>query len=458
MIKSQKLDKSFEVLEWIFKIGILLYALFSFNSYFYGKRIISLIMWPTLLIGMIIILYKLLNYKIYKTMPGLIFIVLFIISYILSMLVNIKYGFKEGIIKLVFLLMYFFVLFLNKENISREKMKKEINVLGGIFEIYMAVCVCISFFFMFIGYTSVRTIKDGWDIGIGFLWGRLWGIFTEPNYASVCACVAIILCLYFFNMTKNKLWKIVYICNIILQVCYIAFTDSRTGKVSLAVAVTVFVFNALNYKRLHSAKLKKVKIYQIILILALVCVVTYKIPGWITASYNSYMTDFDAQEPQKRVDRGYDLKEDPSNRRFDIWKSGIEIFEKTPVVGTSFTNILAFTKENVKDSYMLNNSMNKNFSSIHNEVLNVMVSQGIIGLLILLGFIVYALNSYVKYYFKENNDEEQIFDNMTVSCLAGVFAQSMFLTGMFYSNSPAVICFWLFFGWFMINMKTKKEQ
>ena len=94
-------------------------------------------------------------------------------------------------IKFVFLLFFFFILFTKDEKISADTMKRETRIMGWYLEVYMFVCALISFGFMVAGYTTVRTIEDGWDIGIGFLWGRLWGVFTEPNYASVFATVCI---------------------------------------------------------------------------------------------------------------------------------------------------------------------------------------------------------------------------------------------------------------------------
>lgn len=457
MNKLYKCNKWLKVAEWIFRILFFLYTVLSFNSLFYGQKIISFVLWPSVLIGFIVLLGRAVLYKRYIKMPGLIFLALFLVSFAVSSVVNIRYGYTENIIKFIFLLFFFFIFFTKEESITLSTMKKEARIMGWFLEIYMFVAALISFGFMFAGYTTVRTIENGWDIGIGFLWGRLWGIFTEPNYASVFSSVCIAMAVYFFKTSKIKGIKVFAIVNIIVQLFYIAFTDSRTGQVVFGVTVAILVFNYLNYRRIHKLGKRPLKIWGLILVSAATFLVCFSAPTVITDTYNQCISIFDPQDSGKSVDRGYDLTADPTNRRFDIWKSGLEVFSSTPLVGTSYSNILPYTLDNFEDTYLINNSAEKNFSSIHNEILNVLVGQGIFGILILLSFIGYVAHYYIKYYFKEMTEEQEWFNNMLVSCLAGITAGAMTLTGMFYSNAPTVILFWMFLGYFLVNMKRKKE-
>lgn len=454
-IENTNYNKIRYVLEWIFKIGFLAYALLSFNSLCYGRVIISLVLWPTLLVGGFVLVMRVMKYKNYIKMPGLLFLALFLVSHIISAVANIRYGYKEGIIKFIFLTFYFLILFTKEQSVSLEDMKKEVKILGAFLEIYMFLCVALSFGFMICKYTQVRTIQDGWDIGIGFLWGRLWGVFTEPNYAAICACVTIVLAVYFIQSAKKKAIKAFLVINSILQLLYIAFTDSRTGRVGLGITVFIWVFNKLNYNRLHKAEKRKSELCIIICVSIFAFVVGASVPKWITNTYNMWQASH--QEVAAEVNRGYDLTEDPSNRRFDIWKSGIEVFSTTPIVGTSYTNILPYTLEHCEGTYLINNSAEKRFSSIHNEFLNVLVGQGIIGFIILVGFVIYSIRYYVKFYFRMT-EEEQHFGNMLIASIAGISAGAMFLTGMFYSNSPSAILFWIFLGDFLVIARRIKER
>ena len=55
-------------------------------------------------------------------------------------------------------------------------------------------------------------------------------------------------------------------------------------------------------------------------------------------------------------------------------------------------------------------------------------------------------------------EEEQHFGNMLIASIAGISAGAMFLTGMFYSNSPSAILFWIFLGDFLVIARRIKER
>ena len=136
---EKKLLKIEYYFEWVFKVGLLVYALLSFNSLCYGKSIISLVLWPVILLGGILLLIKLRYWKEWIRTPSIILLGLFLVSYIISMVVNIEYGYKEGIIKLVFLVFYFFILYTKRNGTTKEYIEREIKVLGGILSLYKHV-------------------------------------------------------------------------------------------------------------------------------------------------------------------------------------------------------------------------------------------------------------------------------------------------------------------------------
>ena len=47
------------------------------------------------------------------------------------------------------------------------------------------------------------------------------------------ATIAILISIYYFTQTEKNGFKVAHILNIILQASYIAFSDSRTGKICL---------------------------------------------------------------------------------------------------------------------------------------------------------------------------------------------------------------------------------
>ena len=66
---------------------------------------------------------------------------------------------------------------------------------------------------------------------------------------------------------------------------------------------------------------------------------------------------------------------DVSNRRRDIWKSAIEVFASSPVVGVGHNTLLPYVRAEQPKSYLINND-HMEFTSMHNTFLDVLVAQG----------------------------------------------------------------------------------
>ena len=65
-------NKVFEKLEFIFKILFLLYTMIGYNGFLFGNKIISVVMWPMLLLGVIVVIWKGIHIKEYIHIPGFI--------------------------------------------------------------------------------------------------------------------------------------------------------------------------------------------------------------------------------------------------------------------------------------------------------------------------------------------------------------------------------------------------
>lgn len=86
--------------------------------------------------------------------------------------------------------------------------------------------------------------------------------------------------------------------------------------------------------------------------------------------------------------REQDITEDYSNGRLSIWKDGLEIVASSPIIGVGFRNIVPYTLEHFPDNYLVNNEQEGQYDSLHNLELDILVSQGIVGILIFLALFV----------------------------------------------------------------------
>ena len=150
------------------------------------------------------------------------------------------------------------------------------------------------------------------------------------------------------------------------------------------------------------------------------------------------------------------LTEDISNRRFDIWKSGLEIFKDTWFFGISFGNVVPYALENVSETYIVSNDFAV-FDAFHNTVVDVFVAQGILGVLIIGYFGVTTLISIIKYKLKENDIEDERTVNVLFSICILIAVSAMFLSHIFYVNVPTTCTFWMILGYLIVIIEKSKK-
>lgn len=450
-------------IELIFKLLFLVYTMLSFNNVFYGSSIISVVLWPTAFLGALLLLWRLTQYKNFYRMPALGAMIAFLLSFSLSMLLNHQYGFKDNFIVLIYLVFYFLMFYLTDDRRSKEDTKKEFLFFAWVIVIYMAVCTIAGLVEMFMGYSHIYTTgTDDYEVIAGFMWGRLWGVFLDPNVAGILCIFSCFYSVYLIRYYRKKLpLQILLGINIAIQVVYIAFTDSRTALVSTlgGVAACLFVYQ-LYHKPLKFSKVALNVVISLVVATAIAILPTIVLKGYNELaeqlSNNQNSTSDNSSLPA--IERNYSLDGDVSNRRFEIWGSGFEIFKEEPIFGTSYYGIRPYAEDHLPDTYIINNSQT-DFRNLHNEVVNIAVSQGVIGLAALAWMCI----SILVYFFRRIRKIRQE-DIGVVSILMGALVTAvcsvMFLSaGMFYFNAPGTPMFWLMLGYLMhIVRKSSQEE
>ena len=140
------------------------------------------------------------------------------------------------------------------------------------------------------------------------------------------------------------------------------------------------------------------------------------------------------------------VESDPSNRRFDIWKSAVDIFKSSPIYGVSRGNLLKYVEAELPTSYLITND-HIHFSSMHNVFFEILASQGILGIVPFLAFallIVIHLFRNRKLLFE--SEEFSAFAAI-LACMVAVCTASMFIIEIVYVVSPASSVFWIGLGY-----------
>lgn len=475
----------------IFVSLFFLYAVLGSNNLTYGKGIITPVMLLSLILGAGLIIYRLCHVRAYSKMTGFIPCILMLASISISTLANYRYSLKENIVFCIYWSFFFFLLYFVSDSATPEKAGSNAEYIGTLFVIYITAAVGVSFYMLFAGTAENITTSDGnYDFYRGFAIGRLWGIFINPNNSAVSAAMTIILLLYFFKKYKNVLWKILSVLDMAMLIFFIALTDSRTGAVSLGLAVFFYTLTTLLFKRHEKQGNPAIAGLCILLVLSLAAgFFGYAIPRKTKDLYNranAYIVGerqrkFEESERQKFleegfspeeidriieeklenedfglniIERGYDIKTDVSNRRIDAWKSATEIFLSSPkvfVLGTSFGGFTQYAIDNLPQTYIVNNDYGL-FTTLDNEVFNIMDAQGIFGLVCLVILVADILIVLFKNLLKVKDEYRHIVAALTGICF-GLAGAAMFSSVMFYHFSQNSILFWVGLGSLMYIVK-----
>lgn len=461
---------------FIFKIVYFALVLISFNTIALDVPYLkTILVGASVALGGIVLLYRLINFKRFMKMKYIWLLFAFLVSYVISLLFNLKYGFIDPIQALVWMTFQYFILFLKDPAQPREKAQKEFRIISWLFCIYMFCCSVLSILMLVFNYSAFDYERNPIKRA-GFIWGRLWGVFTDPNHGAVLAIAAIFLGIYLVKCYKKSVFaKVLCGVNIFFQILYIAFSDSRTGLICLMAGGTVYAYMRISGM---SALQRKKFMCQTVSCIAALCTlcVLFIIPKGVKYSYNeivrlastsSVEKPGPSQTPSEEkpsadrvVGREQDLESDISNRRFDLWKSGLEVYRMKPIFGVSIFNMIPFAQQHLPNTYIINNEAGL-FDNVHNAFLNVLIGQGLVGFVILMIFAALSVILVLKGFFKENGvvpARESSKNALLISSLVAL-AVSMLVQGdIIYLNSGPAFLFWYILGFLIVHFSGKESE
>lgn len=401
---------------------------------------------------------------------------LFIVSYVISSISTMRYGIGGNIKCIIWLVLQMLFLYIY---FPRNKKDAFVTLkwLGILTVIYLAFISTVSLDMLVKKTWRFRQGAEGVVQFYGFWYGRLYGLFNDANHGGVINVIGVMIAFALALKTKKILSKVFYAYAILVMTLYIYFTDSRTALVSMIVGIATFII-VYYISTIKSVK-DVIKPILLIVVMSVAILTSQKmtqkvypqvhsvINNWIynmnnqtesnnQNTNNNTQTNENNFETEINVGRGEEvLSKDISNRRFEIWGSGIEIFKTSPVVGISYKNVVPYAKEVLPQTYLINNDY-KVFDSFHNTFVDVMVAQGVIGTALFL--ILMLVN--VIYVFK--NIIFMTTDRVVLGTLLGIVAivlvSSMFISNVLYVNSVESYYFWGalgFLNYFISSDKVK---
>lgn len=448
-----------------FKIVYLLNMLVAFTAFWNGTKWFYYSNYILILGAAFGAVYLLIQWKSCMKAGNVWLITLFLISYLFSSVMTIRFGIGDNLKELIWMFLPMGFLYMSAFLLTQKERELELGILGGIYILYCTVLNVLSVSMVWWGRNYLIGNADGTTRVVGYKWGRLWGGYDDPNHGASIAAIAVIIAVYFVIKVSNWFLKILLVLSMLVQYAYIVCSDSRTGFVSLAVGTGVFAAWFL-FRKLKGKK----EAFRILLSAGVAgCIAAIVVVGSMGLNKRYDVLDKKIQAEWNRrhpavvqapvnpkETRANDIKKDSSSGRMEIWKSGLEIFAKSPIYGVSYRNMTAYAHERVPDTYIINTTYDIDYDSMHNMPLDVLVSQGIIGIILLLSLFVNSLMIYIKRY-KLVKKENQAFAAVSIAVVLGLGAGSMFLTSIIYLSGPHAYWFWLCLGYAIALLQQSGE-
>lgn len=379
----------------------------------------------------------------------------FLIVCIVSSVCNIKYGIVNNIKTIVWTAIQFFVLF-SVANIKNDsEIKKVINIIIKISSAIWCVAVVTSIvqFFFHVGYIS--QFSD-YSRRQGFVDARLFGIFTDPNFAAITSLLIITFCCYLLKESTNKTIRIYYCINIAFQVIYVVLSGSRTGMIEGALlAFMLMFFESRNrgYERGENRVNIKAFIKGLIAIgVSLALIITIQSVMVKLAQADKDVKDenliVNSEDEEITLKREDITEENISNGRFEIWRDALKISADNRLLGLSPRNLVPYAKANYPDSIIAV----KGYET-HNGYLAVLVGTGITGTLVMLLFVTYMVYNLALYFkqIKKRVINQEII--LLISVLFIIAASAFLLLDIFFVNTYGAAVFWLFAGYLLYYIR-----
>lgn len=459
-----KVDQIYDKADLIFKLLFLSISIFSYNAFTHGTIITTVLIPLTTALAGALLLYKILNWRHFTNNRFFWLIFAFMASYALSALFNYKYGVIGSVKTAAWIGMQYLLLFVTDTRKSFEYYKKQLRTIFGFYLSYIIIANIISLIFLFIRYSSATSSVKPYKEGLlaGFLRGRLWGVYTDPNVGAVMTVIAILISIYFISVVNKKWQKIVLICSMVVNYLYIVFSDSRTAFVAIAIVATLITYLFLLIKKpIQKPALNRIFSIFLALIVSVTCLysVTLVKFGYKQAldfSLNrpdSSFTEEEKQQIENQFDsRENDISSDISNKRFSLWTASTEVFLDTPIFGTSFANFGAYCQKNLPENYLYVSG----FDRFHNMLFDILAAQGILGVITFLTLAAISGITAIKHLILNLKTKNATLYIAMLGILLTALCGAMFTSDLVYINTPIAAIFWYVLG--IIVIKSKKEE
>lgn len=381
---------------------------------------------------------------------------------VISSILNYRYGITDNIKTIIWTSINFYLCFSVPLYRNRDDVIKEVKLFANVFLIFNFIPIFISFiqFILEIGY---EVPYERYARPQGFIGGRLFGIFSDPNYTAIIAIFATILSIILMQSYRNRAIKFLYIINIVAQYLYFILSNSRTALFVLIISMPIGIWFVLRKKvHLNNRIIKELVCICIGLCCSFIVFLSY-LPTQKAIAYLPVLTSTINHNINSMEDETIDFtrteySNDVSNGRINIWRSGWEIFTENPIFGVSPRNIPNYCLEHHPESIIVKSQ--KKYFQVHSFYLALLTSTGLVGFIAFITFLILAAKKALSYILSNKTNKRNYF--IVVACL--LCSLLFLLSGVLqleivFTNIISTALFWISMGYgiYFINEDSDKE-
>jgi len=436
------------------------------HSYYYNET--QLLYQGLILFGLLILTFDFFTFSVMLKTKYSVMLVLFYVACMVSVLFNLKYDPVSNVKVIAWMLIQTFVFASVDRTLPREHHRRYFKLISEVVAIVWASLAAWSISMFFSGYYAYLVNAEVFAgyARVGFVDGRLFGAFTDPNFASVCILFSMAMILSDMFMSKQSLpEKIYHIIILLIDYAYILLSRSRTAELALIVVMAVigfFVSKHIIEKRSLNVVVKFAAMIMSAVVFAFgtsfVCTTLNTAANAIYISLNEEddMTDEEKKQLEEETSRN-DVEEtdDVTNNRSTIWSDYFEVFCKNPFIGTGPRNGLAYATEHMPDSYIV-----KMEYQYHNGYLAVLVGTGVIGFLLVMLYIVLVAKKVLTYLWIKSGERDGDYIPVLMLCSVLVVGaiSALPLHILFFNNSACDAMFWFVLGYVLYLVCDGEER
>ena len=127
----------------------------------------------------------------------------------------------------------FILIFYPNQKRTKKEIEMELQMIIPLVNVLVGLSGAISIAMYWNHFTSVRN-----GCRIGMVGSRLFGIYFNCNPAAFLSCITILMAVY--AISKKYKWRIFYLLNIVIQVCYVVLSQCRASLLIL-----IFIISSL---------------------------------------------------------------------------------------------------------------------------------------------------------------------------------------------------------------------